>query len=173
MVLIQEGLSLAHKRGAIATKDLERVVVDTTVQPKAIAHPTDARLMHRAIVHRFVAAFLAISWRRFLLRALARAFPPLLPSSAAALRSGRTSSSSPSAIRITFTALPITSAGRFSPRGPLGIGFLLLGALDAQPLADNLPHGISLDASALLVGLREALLGLGDYRFHDQGFDQP
>jgi IS5 family transposase len=25
-------------------------VVDTTVQPKAIAHPTDARLMHRAIV---------------------------------------------------------------------------------------------------------------------------
>src|SRR3546814_81384 len=29
---------------------LERVVVDTTVQPKAIAHPTDARLMHRALV---------------------------------------------------------------------------------------------------------------------------
>src|SRR5260221_1356115 len=31
------------------SKDLERVVVDTTVQPKAIAHPTDARLTHRAI----------------------------------------------------------------------------------------------------------------------------
>jgi IS5 family transposase len=31
------------------TKDLERVVADTTVQPKAIAHPTDARLMYRAI----------------------------------------------------------------------------------------------------------------------------
>src|SRR6187551_1672877 len=31
------------------TKDLERVVVDTTVQEKAIAHPTDARLTHRAI----------------------------------------------------------------------------------------------------------------------------
>src|SRR4029077_2502967 len=28
---------------------LERVVVDTTVQPKAIAHPTDARLCHRAL----------------------------------------------------------------------------------------------------------------------------
>src|SRR4029453_17384390 len=27
----------------------ERVVVDTTVQPKAIAHPTDARLCHRAL----------------------------------------------------------------------------------------------------------------------------
>ena len=50
MALIQESLSVAHKTGAIATKDLERIVVDTTVQPKAIAHPTDARLMHRAIV---------------------------------------------------------------------------------------------------------------------------
>jgi len=26
------------------------VVVDTTVQPKAVAHPSDARLMHRAII---------------------------------------------------------------------------------------------------------------------------
>src|SRR5258708_664646 len=50
VALIQESLSVAHKTGAITTKDLERVVVDTTVQPKAIAHPTDARLMHRAIV---------------------------------------------------------------------------------------------------------------------------
>src|SRR5499433_1442171 len=47
--LLQESLSVAHKTGAIATKDLERVVVDTTVQEKAIAHPTDARLTHRAI----------------------------------------------------------------------------------------------------------------------------
>ena len=30
-------------------RDLERVVVDTTVQPKAIAHPTDARLCYRAL----------------------------------------------------------------------------------------------------------------------------
>jgi len=48
--LIQESLAVAHKTGAIATKDLQRVVVDTTVQPKAIAHPTDARLMHRALI---------------------------------------------------------------------------------------------------------------------------
>jgi IS5 family transposase len=47
--LLQESLAVAHKTGAIETKDLERVVVDTTVQPKAIAHPTDARLMHKAI----------------------------------------------------------------------------------------------------------------------------
>src|SRR5580658_9452244 len=50
VALIQESLSVAHKTGALETKDLERVVVDTTVQHKAIAHPTDARLMHRAIV---------------------------------------------------------------------------------------------------------------------------
>jgi transposase, IS5 family len=50
VALVQESLSVAHKTGAIGPKDLERVVVDTTVQPKAVAHPTDARLMHRAIV---------------------------------------------------------------------------------------------------------------------------
>ena len=43
VALLQESLSVAHKTGALATGDLERVVVDTTVQPKAIAHPTDAR----------------------------------------------------------------------------------------------------------------------------------
>ena len=48
--LLQESLSVAHKSGALSTKDLERVAVDTTVQPKAIAFPTDARLLHKAIV---------------------------------------------------------------------------------------------------------------------------
>jgi IS5 family transposase len=47
--LLQESLAVAHRSGAIETKDLERVVVDTTVQEKAVAHPTDARLTHRAI----------------------------------------------------------------------------------------------------------------------------
>jgi len=47
--LLQESLSVAHQTAALATRDLERVVVDTTVQPKAIAHPTDARLCHRAL----------------------------------------------------------------------------------------------------------------------------
>jgi IS5 family transposase len=49
VALLQESLSVAHQTGALATRDLERVVVDTTVQPKAIAHPTDARLCHRAL----------------------------------------------------------------------------------------------------------------------------
>ena len=41
---------MAHQSGALATKDLERVAVDTTVQPKAVAYPTDGRLMHRALI---------------------------------------------------------------------------------------------------------------------------
>jgi hypothetical protein len=40
---------VAHRTGAIESRDLERVVVDTPVQEKAIAYPTDARLTHRAI----------------------------------------------------------------------------------------------------------------------------
>ena len=37
-------------RPALASKDLERVVVDTSVQPKAIAFPADARLLDKLIV---------------------------------------------------------------------------------------------------------------------------
>lgn len=48
--LLQESLRVAHDMGALETKDLERVAVDTTVQPKNIAHPTDARLTHKAII---------------------------------------------------------------------------------------------------------------------------
>ena len=48
--LLQESLSVAHKTGALSSKDMERVAVDTTVQPKAVAFPTDARLLHKAIV---------------------------------------------------------------------------------------------------------------------------
>jgi len=37
--LVQVSLSVAHKTGALAARDLERVVVDTTVRPKAVAPP--------------------------------------------------------------------------------------------------------------------------------------
>src|SRR6266436_1566378 len=47
--LLQESLSFAHKTGANESKNLGRVAVHTAVQPKAIAHRTDARLMYRAI----------------------------------------------------------------------------------------------------------------------------
>jgi IS5 family transposase len=40
---------VAHEIGAVRTRDLKRVTVDTTVQPKAITFPTDAKLVHAAI----------------------------------------------------------------------------------------------------------------------------
>ena len=40
---------MAHTSGALRTKDVARVTVDTTVQPKNIAFPTDAKLLHAAI----------------------------------------------------------------------------------------------------------------------------
>ena len=48
-LLLAESLRVAHAAGALRTKDLQRVTVDTTVQPKAITFPTDAKLMHAAI----------------------------------------------------------------------------------------------------------------------------
>ena len=46
--LIQESLAAAVRTGAAKPPDFIRVIVDTTVQEKAIAFPTDARLMHKA-----------------------------------------------------------------------------------------------------------------------------
>jgi IS5 family transposase len=50
IALLQESLHSAHKLGALKTKQVERVVVDTTVQPKAITFPTDAKLRYKAIL---------------------------------------------------------------------------------------------------------------------------
>lgn len=46
--LLQESLSVATKTEAIKPADLNRVIVDTTVQPKNVMFPTDARLLNRA-----------------------------------------------------------------------------------------------------------------------------
>jgi transposase, IS5 family len=48
-LLLAESLRVAHQSGALRTRDLARVTVDTTVQPKNIAFPTDAKLLHAAI----------------------------------------------------------------------------------------------------------------------------
>ena len=48
-LLLAESLRLAHASGALRTKDLARVTVDTTVQPKNITFPTDAKLLHAAV----------------------------------------------------------------------------------------------------------------------------
>ena len=48
-VLLQESLRVAHDTGALKKDDLARITVDTTVQPKNVTHPTDAKLMLTAI----------------------------------------------------------------------------------------------------------------------------
>ena len=47
--LLAESLRVAHDIGALNKNDLARVTVDTTVQPKNVTHPTDAKLMLKAI----------------------------------------------------------------------------------------------------------------------------
>ena len=48
-LLLAESLRVAHEAGALRTRDLKRVTVDTTVQPKNITFPTDAKLLHAAV----------------------------------------------------------------------------------------------------------------------------
>ncbi len=42
--LLEHSLHVARQEGLLGARDLERVNVDTTVQEKAVAFPTDARL---------------------------------------------------------------------------------------------------------------------------------
>ena len=46
--LLQETLRLAHAAKLIKPKQMHEVIVDTTVQEKNIAHPTDAQLLNKA-----------------------------------------------------------------------------------------------------------------------------
>ena len=46
--LLQESFAAAQRQAALSPTELRRVNVDTTVQEKAIAFPTDARLYHKA-----------------------------------------------------------------------------------------------------------------------------
>jgi IS5 family transposase len=48
VALIQESLNVATRTGAARPADFAKIIVDTTVQPKAMAFPTDAKLLHRA-----------------------------------------------------------------------------------------------------------------------------
>ena len=47
-LLLAETIAVATKTGAVSERQLERVTVDTTVQTKAVAHPTDSHLLLRA-----------------------------------------------------------------------------------------------------------------------------
>jgi IS5 family transposase len=46
--ILQESLAVAVKTGAMKPSDVRRVIVDTTVQPKNVMFPTDAKLLNRA-----------------------------------------------------------------------------------------------------------------------------
>src|SRR5262249_13760915 len=46
--LLQESLAVATRTQGMKPSDLARVVIDTTVQPKAVMFPTDAKLLNRA-----------------------------------------------------------------------------------------------------------------------------
>jgi transposase, IS5 family len=46
--LLQESLSIAVKTEAVKPAQLNEVIIDTTVQPKNVMFPTDARLLNRA-----------------------------------------------------------------------------------------------------------------------------
>jgi IS5 family transposase len=48
-LLLAETLATAERAGAAEPKHFERVTVDTTVQPKAVTHPTDSKLIHRGV----------------------------------------------------------------------------------------------------------------------------
>ena len=48
IALIQESLAVATRTGAARPSDFSKLIVDTTVQPKNAAFPTDAKLLHRA-----------------------------------------------------------------------------------------------------------------------------
>lgn len=47
--LLAESLASAQRSGAVQERHLRRVTIDTTVQPKAVTHPTDSKLLHRGI----------------------------------------------------------------------------------------------------------------------------
>ena len=47
--LLAETIAVAVKTKAVSQRQLKRITVDTTVQTKAVAHPTDSHLLLRAI----------------------------------------------------------------------------------------------------------------------------
>ena len=50
VALIQESLNVAVRTGAAKPRDFTKIIFDTTVQPKNVMFPTDAKLTHRALM---------------------------------------------------------------------------------------------------------------------------
>src|SRR5690606_37991942 len=54
--LLAVTISAGQRSGAVRKSSLKTVIVDTTVMPKAVAHPTDSRLLERSREHLVKAA---------------------------------------------------------------------------------------------------------------------
>ncbi|MEZ5720011.1 MAG: IS5 family transposase [Burkholderiaceae bacterium] len=54
--LLMATIEAARRGGVVKASSVDRVIVDTTVMPKAIAHPTDSRLLERSRQHLVKAA---------------------------------------------------------------------------------------------------------------------
>ena len=73
--LLQATITAGMKAGVITETSLDKVIVDTTVQPKAVEHPTDARLyrkVHAAMLR--IAEKEGIALRQSYRKLMARAF---------------------------------------------------------------------------------------------------
>jgi len=73
--LLQATITAGMKAGVITESSLDKVIVDTTVQPKAVEHPTDARLyrkVHAAMLR--IAEREGITLRQSYRKLMARAF---------------------------------------------------------------------------------------------------
>ncbi len=73
--LLQATITAGMKAGVITESSLEKVIVDTTVQPKAVEHPTDARLyrkVHAAMLR--IAEKEGITLRQSYRKLMARAY---------------------------------------------------------------------------------------------------
>jgi IS5 family transposase len=49
--LLMVSIDAARKIGMMKASSVDRVIVDTTVMPKAVAHPTDSRLLEKSRQH--------------------------------------------------------------------------------------------------------------------------
>ncbi|GKS77161.1 hypothetical protein AVME950_19715 [Acidovorax sp. SUPP950] len=49
--LLAASIDAARREGVIQKASLQQVIVDTTVMPKAIAYPTDSRLLEKSRQH--------------------------------------------------------------------------------------------------------------------------
>jgi hypothetical protein len=52
-LLLAETLAAALRAGVATPQDFERVNIDATVQPKAVTHPTDSKLLHGGVEKAF------------------------------------------------------------------------------------------------------------------------